>query len=116
MYMQIDLARRILAHRMRRREDKRIGPILAMLHNTTTSGAATEVNLSAFGFFEHPGKVLSIAESDRWTIPFKMAKAGLRSIGEILKKPEVGGHVDGSRFSQKGKNEKRIRHDGLKKF
>jgi hypothetical protein len=115
MYMQIDLARRTLAHMMRRREDKRIGPILAMLYDPSTSGTTTEINLGAFGFLEHPRKVLSIAESNRRSIPRKAAKTGQRGIGVLLKKPQVRSHVDGCGFAQKRKDEKRIRHGTLKK-
>jgi len=115
MYMQIDLTRRTIAHRMRRWKDKRIGPILAMLYDASTGGATTEVNLSAFGFLEHPGKVLSIAESNRRTIPRKVTKTGQRGIGMLQKKPKVRSHVDGCGFTQKRKDEKRIRHEALKK-
>jgi len=115
MYMQIDLDRRTLAHRMRRREDKRIGPILAMLYDPSTGGTTTEVNLGAFGFLEHPRKVLSIAESNRRSIPRKAAETGQRSIGVLLKKPQIRSHVDGCGFTQKRKDEKRIRHGTLKK-
>jgi hypothetical protein len=115
MYMQIDLARRTLAHMMRRREDKRIGPILAMLYDPSTGGATTEVNLSAFGFLEHPRKVLPIPESNRRSIPRKAAKTGQRGIGVLLKKPQVSSHVDGCGFAQKRKDEKRIGHGTLKK-
>ncbi|SVB44714.1 uncharacterized protein METZ01_LOCUS197568 [marine metagenome] len=115
MYIQIDLARRTLAHRMRRGEDKRIGPILAMLYDPPTGRTATEVNLGAFGFLEHPRKVLPVAKSDKRTIPVKAAETGQRGIGILLKKPQVRRHVDGCRFAQKRKDEKRIRHGTLKK-
>tara|TARA_Y100000588_G_scaffold378943_1_gene460279 strand:- start:260 stop:610 length:351 start_codon:yes stop_codon:yes gene_type:complete len=115
MYMQIDLARRTIAHRMRGRKDKRIGPILTMLYNTPASGTTTEVHLGAFGFLEHPGKILPIAESNRRTIPRKVTETRHRSIGMLLKKPKVRRHVDRCRFTQKRKDEKRILHKGFKK-
>jgi hypothetical protein len=115
MYMQIDFASRTLAHIMRRRENKRIGPILAMPYDTSTSGTTTEISLGAFSFLEHPRKVLSIAESDRWAIPSKATKTRERSIGVLLEKPQVSRHVNDCGFTKKRKDEKRIRHEVLKK-